>query len=124
HEGEEGHDHDHEHEHEHEGEEGHDHGHSHEGPDPHAWMNPLNVKIWVDNLAAALAEADPPHVAEYAANAEAYQAELDALDAWIVEQVAALDAHDRVLVTDHETLAYFADRYGFEVVGALIPSIS
>ncbi|MCW5877973.1 MAG: zinc ABC transporter substrate-binding protein [Anaerolineales bacterium] len=129
HEGEEGHDHDHEHEgedhdHEHEGEESHDHDHEHEGPDPHAWMNPQNVKVWVDNIADALAEADPAHAADYAANAESYKAELDALDAWIVEQIAAIDEHDRVLVTDHETLGYFADRYDFEMVGALIPSFS
>lgn len=128
HEGEEEHDHaeDHEHEdevgHEHEEEAGHDH--EHEGPDPHAWMNPQNVKVWADNVAAALSAADPAHAASYQANAEAYKAELDALDSWAAEQLAGIDHERRVLVTDHETLGYFAARYDFEVIGALIPSLS
>ncbi|MBX3048017.1 MAG: zinc ABC transporter substrate-binding protein [Anaerolineales bacterium] len=121
-----GHDHEHEdeegHEHEHEEEAGHDH--EHEGPDPHAWMNPQNVKVWADNVAAALSAADPAHAASYQANAEAYKAELDALDSWAAEQLAGIDHERRVLVTDHETLGYFAARYDFEVIGALIPSLS
>ncbi len=132
-----GHDHEHEHEdeghdHEHEGEEDHDHehegedehGHDHEGPDPHAWMDPQNVKIWADNIAAALSTADPANAADYQANAEAYKAELDALDSWAVEQLAGIGHDRRLLVTDHETLGYFAARYDFEVIGALIPSLS
>ncbi|HEY4717994.1 MAG TPA: metal ABC transporter substrate-binding protein [Anaerolineales bacterium] len=95
-----------------------------DGSDPHVWMNPLNVKIWADNIAAALAAADPQHAAAYRANAAAYQAELDALDAWAVEQFSQIPVEDRVLVTDHESLGYFADHYGFQVVGALIPSRS
>lgn len=119
-------DHEHEdeegHEHEHEEEAGHDH--EHEGLDPHAWMNPQNVKVWADNVAAALSAADPAHAASYQANAEAYKAELDALDSWAAEQLAGIDHERRVLVTDHETLGYFAARYDFEVIGALIPSLS
>lgn len=92
--------------------------------DPHAWMNPQNVKIWVDNIANALGSADPANAANYVANAEAYKAELDELDAWAMEQIAQIPAEERVLVTDHESFGYFADHYGFEIVGAVIPSSS
>ena len=51
-----------------------------------------------------------------------YVAELDALDAEIVNLVDGIPAENRVLVTNHEVFGYFADRYGFEVIGAVIPS--
>jgi ABC-type Zn uptake system ZnuABC Zn-binding protein ZnuA len=94
------------------------------GADPHVWTNPLNVKIWADNIAEALSELDPDHAADYAANAAAYKAELDELDGWAQDQIGQIPSEERVLVTDHEALAYFADRYGFEIVGALIPGFS
>lgn len=94
------------------------------GMDPHVWMNPLNVKIWADNITQALGEADPVNADTYDANAAVYKAEIDELDAWAVEQIAQIPAEDRVLVTDHESFGYFADHYGFEIIGALIPSYS
>lgn len=118
---------DEEHEDEHEGEhegEAHEDEHAHEGPDPHVWMNPLNVKVWADNIAAALADLDPQNADIYTANAAGYKAELDDLDAWAMEQIAQIAPADRQLVTDHEVFAYFAERYGFELVGAVIPGTS
>ncbi|MEX1247903.1 MAG: metal ABC transporter substrate-binding protein [Anaerolineales bacterium] len=94
------------------------------GVDPHVWMNPLNVKIWAGNIAQALSSLDPDHASSYRANADAYISELDALDAWAIEQIGQIPIEQRVLVTDHETFGYFADHYGFEIVGALIPSYS
>lgn len=108
-----------EHEHEEDGDE-----HHHEGADPHVWMDPQNVKAWTDVIVAALSEADPENATAYAANAEEYKAELDELDAWAMEQIATIPQSERLLVTDHEALGYFAEHYGFEVVGALIPSYS
>lgn len=99
-------------------------GEEFQGADPHVWMNPLNVKIWAENITAALAAADPAHADQYRANAAAYQAELDELEAWAQQQLAQIQVANRQLVTDHESFAYFADRYGFEVIGALIPSLS
>jgi ABC-type Zn uptake system ZnuABC Zn-binding protein ZnuA len=99
-------------------------GEEFEGGDPHVWMNPLNVKVWVENIAEALAAADPAHAEDFRANAQAYLAELDALDAWAAQQLSLVPAEARVLVTDHESLGYFADHYDFEIVGALIPSLS
>jgi zinc/manganese transport system substrate-binding protein len=97
---------------------------AHEGADPHVWMNPLNVKVWAANIAAALAAADPAHADAFRANAAAYQAELDALDSWALAEIAKLPVAERILVTDHQSFGYFADHYGFELVGALIPSLS
>lgn len=110
---------------EHEGEEheGEEREHEH-GADPHVWMNPQNVKLWVENIAEALIDADPSHAAEYRQNADAYSAELDELDAWALDQVDGLSAEKRQMVTDHDSLGYFAVHFGFEIVGALIPSYS
>lgn len=101
-----------------------DPGHEHTGTDPHVWFDPQHVETWVKIIETKLSSIDPANAANYAANAEAYQAELQALDAWITEQVAMIPAENRKLVTDHQELGYFADRYGFELVGAVIPSFS
>ncbi len=98
--------------------------HDHEGIDPHTWTDPNNVLRWVDNIETALVLHDPAHAADYRANADAYRAQLRELDAWVREQVAAIPAENRKLVTDHETFAYFAQRYGFEQVGAVVPGYS
>ncbi len=94
------------------------------GLDPHVWQDPNNVIVWVRNIRDAFAQADPAHADEYASNAETYIAELTALDAWIKEQVAQIPEANRKLVTDHEDFGYFTARYGFEQVGAVVPSVS
>jgi len=112
------------------GEEGEEHGeegeehHHHEGGDPHTWIDPNNVIVWAQNIAAALSDADPAHAGEYQANAEAYITELQELDAWIRTQVAQIPAENRKLVTDHLLYGYFAEEYGLEQVGALVGSFS
>ena len=58
------------------------------------------------------------------AQADDYVAELEALDAEIEATLAAVPPERRVLVTNHEVFGYFADRYDFEVVGAVIPSLT
>lgn len=108
--------------HEEEGEEqeGHDHG----GLDPHVWLDPLNMVRWTENAASALAALDPPHAELYEERAAAYSARLLALDEWIRAEVERLPAEARRLVSDHQELGYFAARYGFEIVGAVIPAYS
>lgn len=101
-----------------------EHGHAHEGADPHTWFDVQNVQTWVHNIEHALSGLDPAHAAEYEAAAEAYHAELAQLDAEIREKVAEIPSEQRKLVTDHDTFHYFADAYGFDVVGTVIPSIS
>jgi manganese/iron transport system substrate-binding protein len=95
-----------------------------QGSDPHVWLDPLRVQTWTDNIAAALSELDPQQAATYQANAAAYRQKLAELDDWIGQQVAQVAPQNRLLVTDHEIFTYFADRYGFEQVGAIIPSYS
>ena len=98
---------------------GHDHGH---GPlDPHFWFDPLRVKDAVHGIAESLASADPAGRSQYEVNSAAYVVELDSLHSWIEEQVEALPAERRLLVSSHDSLRYFAKRYGFKVVGAVKP---
>jgi ABC-type Zn uptake system ZnuABC Zn-binding protein ZnuA len=92
--------------------------------DPHFWLDPNNVVKYVENIRDGLSQADPDGAATYAANASAYIAKLKELDPWIVEQVKVLPVERRLLVTNHESLGYFADRYGFKIIGSIIPSIS
>lgn len=111
---------------EHEGEEDHEgeEGHSHEGGDPHVWMDPNLVQVWVDNIQQALTKYDNANASLYQANAEAYRQQLTELDAWVRQQVDLVPQANRRLVTDHQSLGYFAARYGFEQVGAVIPSFT
>jgi len=112
------------HEH-HEGEE-HDHEaehHHHEG-DPHFWLDPLNVIKYVENIREGLIAADPAGKEIYTANAAAYITQLKDLDAWIQQQVSTIPTERRMIVTNHESFGYFADRYGFKIIGTIIPSVS
>lgn len=92
--------------------------------DPHMWLDPNLVVTYAENIRDGLIQADPEGAAIYKANAEAYIAQLKALDMWIVEQVKTIPSMRRLLVTNHEALGYFADRYGFTIVGTVIPSLS
>lgn len=94
------------------------------GADPHVWFDPTYVSSWADNAARALAALDPPQAALFRANADAYQVQLRDLDQWIKAQAATIPQAKRELVTDHDELGYFAARYGFQIVGAVIPSYS
>ena len=97
---------------------------AHEGADPHVWMDPTNVRVWTRNIAAALSELDPANAAAYQANAQHYDQTLQALDAWAQEQVAQIAPENRQMVVDHDAFSYFAQRYGFETVGAVVPGYS
>ncbi|HSV92888.1 MAG TPA: metal ABC transporter substrate-binding protein [Desulfobacterales bacterium] len=92
--------------------------------DPHYWLNPLNVVRYAQNIRDALSALDPAGADAYRANAAAYAEELRALDRWIAAEVARVPPERRLLVTNHESLGYFADRYGFRIVGTVIPSVS
>lgn len=99
-------------------------GDEHEAGDPHMWLDPNNVTLYVENIREGLVHFDPDGADVYQTNADAYVAELQALDAWIVEQVEKIPQEKRLLVTNHEALGYFADRYGFTVIGTVIESFS
>jgi len=92
--------------------------------DPHFWLDPNNVIIYVENIREALTHFDPDGAAVYQSNADAYVAELKELDEWIVEQANQIPAEKRLLVTNHEAFGYFAERYGFTIVGTVLESFS
>ena len=92
--------------------------------DPHTWMDPNLVKVWVNNIQAALSAQDPTHTDEYAANAANYLTQLSDLDSWIQTEVANIPVDSRKLVTDHENLGYFIHRYDFKLVGLVVDSLS
>jgi manganese/zinc/iron transport system substrate-binding protein len=85
--------------------------------DPHVWMDPV---LWTEVVVAvrdALTEAQPAGAAAFKANAEAYLAELAALDAYSREVLASVPEGSRVLLTAHDAFSYFGRAYGYEVIG-------
>ncbi len=110
-------DHDEEH-----GDEDHD-DHGHEGVDPHFFTDPARMVAAANGIVAFLADnVAGTDRAGLEANAAAYIEELEALDQEVEATLEAVSADRRVLVTSHEVFGYFADRYDFEVIGAVIPS--
>jgi ABC-type Zn uptake system ZnuABC Zn-binding protein ZnuA len=89
---------------------------------PHFWLDPQYAKIYVHKIHDQLVSIDPDGSATYDANSAAYLAQIDELDGWIQQQVATIPEDNRKLVTFHEAYAYFAARYGFQVVGVITPS--
>ena len=93
-------------------------------PDPHFFLAPLLAVRYVENIRDGLSALDPTGASTYAANAAAYTEKLRELDGRIRAQVAGIPASDRLLVTNHESLGYFAESYGFTVVGTIVPGVS
>jgi len=92
--------------------------------DPHVWNDPNNAILMVEAIRDALVATDPNNAATYTANAEAYLTELAELDTWVAGESEALPQERRKLVTTHDTFGYFADRYGYQVVGTALGSVS
>jgi zinc/manganese transport system substrate-binding protein len=106
----------------------HAHNHSHGGaerrqaqsvgprtvPDPHAWQDLRLGQIYLRNIAAALAAADPAGEATYRANSEAFAARLVTLDGWVRAQVGAVPEARRKVVTSHDAFGYFGAAYGIQ----------
>jgi len=97
-----------------------DHEHATGTEDPHIWTDPLVMRDVVIALAASLAEAG----IDVGDNATGLVAQLEALDAEVVQILAVVPEEHRKLVTGHRSMGYFADRYGFEQIGTVIPSLS
>jgi zinc/manganese transport system substrate-binding protein len=90
--------------------------------DPHAWQDVSNVILYTQNARDALVAIDPAHKDLYAANAKNYIERLQDLDMWVKGQMAQIPADKRKLVTNHDAVGYFARAYGFQIIGAVIPS--
>jgi manganese/iron transport system substrate-binding protein len=93
-------------------------------PDPHFWLDPTLTIQYIQNIRNGLIQLDPGGEAIYTANAETTISRLHELDQWIKDQVQHIPPERRLLITNHESFGYYADRYGFQVVGAIIPSIT
>ncbi|WP_201760453.1 MULTISPECIES: zinc ABC transporter substrate-binding protein AztC [unclassified Nonomuraea] len=91
--------------------------------DPHFWTDPRRMADAVDLIAEqVVTHVDGADPAAVRAAAGAYRERVEQLDDWVAEQVATVPPAARKLVTNHHVFGYFAQRYGFEVVGAVIPS--
>ncbi|MDT0683015.1 zinc ABC transporter substrate-binding protein [Roseicyclus sp. F158] len=123
-----GHDHDHadhdhgeEHaEHDHEHDDAHEHAghdHAHDGTDPHAWLDPENAKVWLDQIASTLSDLDPDNAAAYASNAEAGKTEIDDAVARASETLAPVS--DLQFIVFHDAYQYFETRLELSAAGAI-----
>lgn len=83
-------------------------------PNPHAWMSPTDALIYVDNIASALAAADPANAATYRANAAAYRDRIEAAIAPIREKLAAIPEERRWLATSEGAFSYLARDFGLK----------
>jgi zinc/manganese transport system substrate-binding protein len=93
-------------------------GDGHGAFDPHFWQDPIRMKKAVDVIGLWLVTVGVAKAQELTA---AYQAEIDATQAEIVATLDPIPSNRRLLVTNHNAFGYFADRYGFEVIGTIIP---
>ncbi|TAK20796.1 MAG: metal ABC transporter substrate-binding protein [Chloroflexota bacterium] len=92
--------------------------------DPHVWHDPRLVGQIALTIAEALSARDPANAATYRERANRYVTELNQLDAWIVTRVETVPPSRRALVTNHDSLGYFARRYGFRVVATVLGGVS
>jgi len=94
--------------------------HDHGSGDPHFWTSPLSMADVVEALGVALADIG----IDTGDRAAMTKEELLNIDQEIRGLVESIPVESRILVTGHESLGYFAHEYEFEVVGAVIPSLS
>ena len=84
--------------------------------DPHAWQSIANAKIYVTNIRDGLVKVDPDGRAAYAANATAYLAKLDALEADVKAAIERIPADRRRIITTHDAFGYFGAAFGMEFI--------
>ena len=77
-------------------------------PNPHAWMSPVNVQQYVDNLVDAFSDLDPDHADDYSANGTAYKRQLQQIQDDMVDELAGLPESKRALVTCEGAFSYLA----------------
>lgn len=97
---------------------GHKHGHAHDETDPHAWQDVAHVKRYVANITEGLCAVDAEGCAGYRRNAEAYQGELDKLDAEIRETWRSVPVEQRKVITSHDAFAYYGQAYQVRFLAA------
>jgi len=114
-------------------EDSHGHGHSDDDEhsegrevqyDPHFWFDPQRVSVAVGKIADVMSEIDPDGAYYYRKNAEAYKVVLDKLNETIVGKIAEIPQPKRKIISEHESLGYLGERYGIDIVGAVVPKLS
>jgi zinc/manganese transport system substrate-binding protein len=90
--------------------------HHHHADDPHAWQDLSNGAVYAENIAEGLSAADPANAAEYRANADAFIAEIKAMDAEVKSELAAIPKAQRKAVTSHDAFGYFAKAYDIDFI--------
>jgi ABC-type Zn uptake system ZnuABC Zn-binding protein ZnuA len=91
-------------------------------PNPHLWVNPKYAEVYAKLAKKQLSALDPEGASYYEANLKSYLKRLDNLDKVTRSVVASIPAKNRKLLTYHDSWAYWAREYGFEVIGAIQPS--
>jgi zinc/manganese transport system substrate-binding protein/manganese/iron transport system substrate-binding protein len=97
-----------------------EHGHEHAEGNPHFWLDVANAQHYVREIRDALVEVDPQGAEEYRVNARDYLRRLERLDAYVEERTGTIPEERRKLVTFHDAFPYFAEAYGFEMVGVIV----
>jgi ABC-type Zn uptake system ZnuABC Zn-binding protein ZnuA len=88
-------------------------------PDPHAWGDAQNAKIYVKNIEMAFQKLDPANARFYAAQALAYSQKLDSVDTYIKTEIAKIPEKKRVLITAHDAFHYYGKAYGLQVEASM-----
>ncbi len=94
-----------------------DHDHAGESHDPHSWLDPMNGRIWLGEIATQLAALDPDNAETYRANATAAQAQLDEMIQTISTEMMPLQ--DMNFIVFHDAYQYFENRFGLSAAGAI-----
>jgi ABC-type Zn uptake system ZnuABC Zn-binding protein ZnuA len=93
-------------------------------PNPHFWLDPsLVAGHYVPAISAALRRLDPSGTETYAANASAYVGRIEAMDQANIARIDTIPVANRKLVTFHDAFPYFAEHYGFELVGVILANV-
>jgi len=87
---------------------------------PHLFMDPKYVELYVDRIASGLKTVDPADANRFDEQAASYKTRLRALDAWVREQISTVPPADRKLVTFHDAFPYYAREYGITIVGVAV----
>ena len=87
--------------------------------DPHAWQSVPNAKVYVTDIANALAAADPDDAEFFRAQAKAYLEKLETLDREVREAVAKIPPDRRKVISTHDAFGYFAAEYGIRFIAPL-----
>ncbi len=86
------------------------------GLDPHCWQDVGRARLYVANIAAGLAEADPANAAYYRDRAQLYDRRLADLDRWIKAEIAKVPTGQRKAITGHNSFRYFSSAYGVQLL--------